>query len=100
MKEQDRGLVTGIAWYRQDQWSQLRDASADPDVLEKTYEEWLSVTHRAIVDFASEGIRTKRVALDVGELVEWCRSNKRPLDSSARAEFTTRKLKRKREPKA
>lgn len=93
-------MVTGIAWYRRDQWSQLRDAAADPDVLENTYEEWLGVTQKTIVDFASEGIRTERVTLDVEELVEWCRSNKRNVDSSARAEFTTRQLKRRHQPKA
>src|SRR6266704_4477633 len=37
----DDSLVTGIAWYRRDQWGRLRELAADPDKLEESYEDWL-----------------------------------------------------------
>jgi len=34
-------MVTGIAWYRPEQWERLREVSEDVENLEETYEAWL-----------------------------------------------------------
>jgi len=75
----------------------LRAEAADPEVLEETYEEWLSVAQGAVLDLARQAVRAERVEIDVEELLAWCRANNRPLDGKARAEFTTRQLRKKHE---
>jgi hypothetical protein len=97
VEERDWETVTGVAWYRREQWPLLRKKAADPEILEKTYEEWVGMAQKAVLDLAREGVRTERVDIDVEELITWCRSVNRPLDSNARAEFTSRKLRHKHE---
>ena len=43
MREQNVGPITGLAWYRREQWPSLREKAADPEDLEETYEEWLKI---------------------------------------------------------
>jgi hypothetical protein len=97
MRKRESIPITGIAWYHREQWPLLRKEAADPEVLEETYEDWLSIAERSVLDMAQEGVRTERVEVDVQELLTWCRTNNRPLDGKARAEFTTRQLRRKHE---
>ena len=97
MAKNNHNLVTGLAWYRREQWPLLREVAADPEILEETYDAWLRIAQKAAVDLALEGVRAERVDIDVEELVKWCRANSRLVDSSARAQFTSRKLKAKYE---
>ena len=39
--EGESGIVTGVAWYRPEQWQSLREASEDVENLEESYEAWL-----------------------------------------------------------
>lgn len=96
MTKQASEPIAGIAWYRREQWSLLREEAADPDLLESTHEEWLRVARTAVLDLARRGIRVERVEIDVQELLAWCRSSKRPLDGKARAEFTAEQLRQRR----
>jgi hypothetical protein len=43
-------IVTGIAWYRTEQWKRLREVSEDLDNLEDTYGAWLQTAERMIRD--------------------------------------------------
>ncbi len=95
MPNDDQTPVTGLAWYRREQWPLLREVAADPEILEETYDAWLRIAQKAAVDLAMEGLRTERVDIDVEELVKWCRARSRPVDSSARAKFASRKLRAK-----
>jgi hypothetical protein len=97
VKEDDSNPITGLAWYRREQWPLLREEAADSEVLEETYEDWLSIAQKAVLDLAREGVRAERVEIDVEELLAWCRANNRPLNGKARAEFTTRQLRQKHE---
>ena len=75
----------------------MKEEAADPDVLEETYEEWLGIAQKAVLDFGRQGVRVERVDVDLEELLAWCRANNRPLDGKARAEFTTRQLRQQHE---
>jgi hypothetical protein len=97
LKKEDVQLVTGVAWNKADQWPALYEASVDRDALEDTHEEWLKQAQKTLVELGRQGVRTERVEIDVGELVEWCRRHGRDLDGKARAEFTTRQLRMKHE---
>jgi hypothetical protein len=85
-------VVLGIAWFRPDQWDLLRSVSADPDVLEPTYDEWEKLARRTIHDLAREGILARKVDVDVERLQDWCKAQQRPLDASARAAYATQRL--------
>ena len=70
-------VVLGIAWFRPDQWDLLRSVSADPEVLEPTYDEWEKLARRTIHDLAREGILARKVDVDVERLQDWCKAQQR-----------------------
>jgi hypothetical protein len=88
------GVVTGIAWYRADQWTRLRDVAADPDVLEDSYEDWLVGAQRILVQMAVSGVQVRPVDVDVDALVRWCETEGRLVDSAARAAYAVFELRR------
>jgi len=90
----DDSLVTGIAWYRRDQWGRLRELAADPDRLEESYDDWLVGAQKTLVQMAVSGVRAQRVDVDVDALVRWCRLEGRPMDSAARAAYAASQLRR------
>lgn len=88
----DRSTVTGIAWYRRDQWARLRELAADAAKLEASYEDWLAGAQKTMVGLTVAGVRARRVDVDLDDLVRWCRHEGRPLDSAARAAFAAERL--------
>ena len=88
----DSDTITGIAWYRRDQWARLRELAADADGLEEAYEDWLAGAQKTIVQMTATGVPVRRVDIDVDDLVRWCRDEGRPLDSAARAAFVAERL--------
>lgn len=91
--------MIGIAWYRPEQWDHLRESVADPEVMEDSYEKWLTLAQQTVLDLSREGIRAERIDVDVDELVTWCRETGRTLDDGARSHFATEKLRSKHERK-
>jgi len=88
----DSETITGIAWYRRDQWARLRELATDADRLEEAYEDWLAGAQKTIVQMTAAGVRVRRVDIELDELVRWCRHEGRPVDSAARAAFTAERL--------
>ena len=43
-----KGQLTGVAFYRPEEWEALRELAPDRDSLENTYEEWLAVYNDAV----------------------------------------------------
>jgi hypothetical protein len=88
----DSDAVTGIAWYRQDQWTRLRELASDADKLEESYENWLAGAQKTLVQMKVAGVRAQRVDVDLDELARWCRAEGHALDSAARAAFVASRL--------
>lgn len=88
-------IHSGVAWYRRDQWSLLKSASADAEDLEETYDEWLEYAQRHFKDIWDAGIDLHKVDVDVEDLIAWCQEHNRPLDAAARAEYVTKKFSKK-----
>ena len=84
--------LTGIGWYRKDQWEDLRRISVDADKLESTWDEWAENAERTMVELIRKGHQMQKVPIDVIELELWCRSKNRPCDGAARAEYITRNI--------
>jgi hypothetical protein len=79
----------GVAWYTSDQWRAIRDSAADPERLEDTYEEWVTVAEEALKQIAAAGVIPEKVYLDAEEFHEWCRSTGRGNEASARAQYAS-----------
>jgi hypothetical protein len=82
----------GIAWYRPDQWEQLRKLSDDSDRLEGTYEEWLSYAEEQLAELRSRGCVVRRVDVDLDELLKWCTFKRLPLNGESRSQYVAEKL--------
>jgi hypothetical protein len=88
-RQKDNSLLLGIAWYDRDQWSQLKQVAADVEELDDTYEDWVCGAERLEREFARKGMKSQRVSIDVGKLLEWCKASGRINDSAARAYYTS-----------
>ena len=86
--------VVGIAWYFPDEWLELRSSARDPDVLEATYEQWLEVYRDGVERLRATGMRPRRVAIHVKELLAWCDRHRRGPDAAARAAYAAEALER------
>ena len=71
------GMVSGVAWYRVEQWPRLLEVSVDRSELERTYDEWQAMATKGLAELARAGVWARKVDVDVDELVEWCRTNGR-----------------------
>ena len=85
-------VILGIAWFRPEQWEQLREVAVDADILEQTHDEWEKLARRTIKDLARQGILARRVDVDLQRLQAWCAEHQRPLDASARAAYASERL--------
>ena len=93
-KSKDNSPATeiGVAWYRPEQWEILRNAAVVKDELEETHAEWLTEAERVVKQLCQQGIRVKKVDVDIFDLMLWCESQKIPLNGEARIKYTTFKL--------
>lgn len=85
-------VVIGFAWYRPEQWPLLRSLSADRDVLEETYAQWLAHANKTIEKLRCQGIRAEKVDLDVNELSAWCKKRGCSLDAEARTAYASERM--------
>lgn len=86
--------VTGIAWYRPDQWDRLLSVSEDRDQLESTHAEWKATAEQMLKDIERRGAVVHRIAVDVDELLGWCRVGGRPVNAETRSQFVAEKMRR------
>jgi hypothetical protein len=91
------GRTIGIAWFRREQWTRLRAVATDSHVLEESFERWAELAFKKCVELAAAGLEVERVDVDLGELIAWCRDERRPLDAAARAAFAALRLQQRYE---
>ncbi len=85
--------VTGIIWWRPTQWEIAKQISDDSEVFDDSYEIWKAAAEKKIRELKRHGMTVYKVDVDLDELSSWCKSQNRPLDSSARSEFASHKVK-------
>lgn len=84
-------MITCIAWYLREQWSHLRQVSADAADLEDTYDEWEQNAEKAIQKFIAQGMQIRKIVIDVNELVQWCEVKGVSVDGAARSRYAAEK---------
>ena len=83
----------GIAWYRREQWNRLLEVSADREDLEDSYDEWLTFAEASLNKVKQQRVIIHKIDVDIDELVQWCRSQNRPVNMETRTEYVIIKLK-------
>ncbi len=81
--------VTRTPWLRRDQWELFCRVYADKQHLPRSYDDWLQLNQRGVIEMSAAGFKVRRVEIDVEQLIEWCRRHNRPVDSMAMMEFST-----------
>lgn len=59
--------TTGLAWYRLEQWTRLREVSEDAErLVEEKYDDWLQVAQCILRGLQDRGVRVQPTEVDVG----------------------------------
>lgn len=82
----------GLAWYSRQQWEILKQVADDAESLDLTFSLWETNAENAARMLRQSGYAVEIVDIDVTELLQWCKSNKRPLDGEARSDFVEEKI--------
>ena len=90
-------IVTGVAWYRREQWERLREVSEDVDNLEETYDAWLQTAERMIRDGIPNDVIVEKIDLDVEEVRAWCNVQGLPMNAASRARFVAERVRQRHE---
>lgn len=85
-------VVIGVAWYQREHWDRLKRIADDSADLDESYDEWKKNANSGINEIRSAGKTAQRVNVDIDELISWCAENNKSLNSAARAQFVSEKL--------
>lgn len=85
----------GMAWYRPEQWTLLREISVDREKMSETWSEWEATASAKLAELRERGVDIRKVDVDVRELQAWCERRHRPIDGAARSEFVVEQLRRR-----
>jgi hypothetical protein len=88
-------IITGVAWYRPEQWQRLREVSEDVDNLEETYDAWLQTAERTTRDIPTD---VEKIDVDVEEVLAWCKVMGLPMNAASRARFVSERVRQKHQP--
>lgn len=91
--------VTGILWWRPQQWEKAKQISSDSHAFDDTYHDWKKAAEKALINFSILGTKVYKIEIDLDELVEWTKKENIPLDSKARSKFVSLKIQRHYETK-
>ena len=96
-KSNESKIITGVAWYRPEQWERLREVAEDVDNLEETYDAWLKTAEQMIRDGIPSDVQVERVDIDVEEVLAWCNVHSLPMNASSRSRFVSERVRQKYE---
>ncbi len=80
-------MVLGIGFYRREQWPLLLETAVDSHLLEKTYDDWMTVLDSSIENIRATGLEPELVDIDVEELLAFCKKEGLPNNAAARSRF-------------
>ena len=90
-------LVTGVAWYRPEQWARLREVSEDVDNLDETYEAWVQTAEQLLRDGIPDDVTVEKIDIDVEEVLAWCNVRGLPMNAESRSRFVSERLRQRHE---
>lgn len=90
-------LVTGVAWYRPEQWARLREVSEDVENLDDTYEAWRQKAEQLLRDGIPADMTVEKIDIDVEEVLAWCNVLGLPMNAQSRSRYVSERLRQKHE---
>ncbi len=88
-------MVTGVAWYKPEQYTRVRELSTDKDAMFESYEEWRVNAEDVCLKLLGEGVVIKKVEVDLDDMLAWCRLHGKDFNGAARSEYVSHKLKQR-----
>jgi len=88
-------IITGVAWYRPEQWDRLREVSEDVENLEETYDAWLHTAERMIREGIPADVVVEKIDVDVEEVLAWCNVRGLQMNAASRARFVSERVRQK-----
>ncbi|MCC5905199.1 MAG: hypothetical protein JJU13_03255 [Balneolaceae bacterium] len=85
--------VTGILWWKPDQWKKAKQISSDSHIFDDSYQEWKETAENTFNNFQDLSVTVYKIEIDLDEYVEWCKKKKLPLDANARTRYVSLKVK-------
>lgn len=89
--ESSNDLVIAVAWYRAEEWAELRLLCTD---LDDTYQDWLTGAEAAVEDLKGKSFRVVKIFLTVDALRRWKRATGREIDGKTRSRLAERAARR------
>jgi len=81
--------LVGIAWYRREDYDNLKATFKDSEDLPDTFDEWLEKAERVSGTLTGQGIAVVKAYIDPETFPAWCRDHGFEMDKVARMEFGT-----------
>lgn len=91
-KTSGQGMAVGVAWYREADWSRIKELFPDADQLHDSYAEWLKSAEESVKRLARTGMIVEPYIIDIDDFLGWCLIHDRPRDAKARTEYVIEKL--------
>jgi hypothetical protein len=85
-------MITGMAWYRQDEWARLKREFDDTDHYPTTWREWRQKAERGIDELLARGQIISPVGLSADEIQNFCIARKLANVSRTRIRLVNEKL--------
>lgn len=76
-----------VAWFTREQWSELRRVAADRATLPESFAVFEEIANRRFDQLRRQSYPVEKILIDVGDLVDWCRAEGKPISGATRAEF-------------
>ncbi len=88
----DPAMVTGIAWYREEDWPRIKALFPDAGASHDSYAQWLQAAGDMLERLRSEGIAAEPYVLDIDDFLGWCLIHGRKRVAADRSAYVAEKL--------
>lgn len=79
--------VTGIAWYRREDYDRLKEMFKDGDKLAATFDRWLAQAQSIYDRLTAEGNVVVKAEISPETFPGWCRAHGMEMDAKARMAY-------------
>lgn len=92
-------MLTGIVWYRREDYDRLKALFPDGSKLPDTFEEWLAKAQEVLATLVAADVCVEKAYIDPETFPDWCRTHRHKMDERGRTAYATEFASRKHPPK-
>ena len=79
--------IVGIAWYTQEDWTEIKTVFEDAASLPKSYADWLAFAELSLQTLEHQGISAYKVYIIPTEFTAWCQKRGLRINAFARMQY-------------